>query len=252
MKLQVDDLKFLDVHSYTLVHIGASNCQEALYYDECHFKRVIWIEALEEIYIQGQSVLIDFPHQEIYQYLLSDLDDESVDFYPASNNGESSSLLRPALHKRIHQSVKFGKSEVMKTTTLNSVLRDHSDSLDRFILVLDVQGAEKKILDGADQILPRVDAIFTEISAIPLYKGQVLFADLNRQITNLGFTLIKHDIATNSPYGDALYLRGEHSEFHSQQSILQLCRLTRLRFSAPGLFAKRLKDKARLLFLSDI
>ena len=250
MIFKVEDLEKMAVCSYTLVHIGASNCQEASYYDTCHFKRVIWIEALEEIFLQGLQVLKDFPNQEIYKYLLSDSEDKSVDFFSASNNGESSSLLRPALHKRIHKSVNFGKSKSMKTTTLNSVLNKHSNSRDRFILVLDVQGAEKMVLDGANLILQRVDAIFTEISAIPLYKGQVLFADLNREISQLGFTLTKHDLSINSPYGDALYLRGKHNEFQTQKSIVNLSRLIRVRFSRLGIFSNKLKNKLKLTLRS--
>lgn len=60
---------------------------------------------------------------------------------------------------------------------------------------------------GRDIALPRTGYIFCEISAIELYKGQVKFRKLDKQLEKLGFQLYSHNVSLGFPMGDALYVR---------------------------------------------
>jgi hypothetical protein len=57
-----------------------------------------------------------------------------------------------------------------------------------------VQGFEKKVLDGATEILPSIRGIEVELSLVPLYDGQVLFKELIDNMEQLGYEL--HGIQT--------------------------------------------------------
>ena len=54
-------------------------------------------------------------------------------------------------------------------------------------LKLDVQGAERLVLEGAAQSLGNVLAIQTEVNFLPIYKGQALFADVDAFLRQQGF-----------------------------------------------------------------
>ena len=57
------------------------------------------------------------------------------------------------------------------------------------LLKLDVQGAEGLALQGASELLRRVDAVWTEVSFRPLYDGAVSFEALYEQCRKAGFIL---------------------------------------------------------------
>jgi len=55
------------------------------------------------------------------------------------------------------------------------------------LLKIDVQGYEKHVIDGASQVLQKVDYVISEISFQPLYKGQVLFEEFLQMMNAKGF-----------------------------------------------------------------
>jgi FkbM family methyltransferase len=59
----------------------------------------------------------------------------------------------------------------------------------RTLLKLDVQGYELRVLSGAAGMLEAVGLVETELSVVPLYEGQPLFADMLRALQEAGFTL---------------------------------------------------------------
>ena len=58
------------------------------------------------------------------------------------------------------------------------------------LLKLDVQGFEKKVLQGATGFLPKVDYLLFECSYQALYEGEPLFADMYAFVQSLGYELV--------------------------------------------------------------
>uniref|UniRef100_Q07SL9 Methyltransferase FkbM family n=1 Tax=Rhodopseudomonas palustris (strain BisA53) TaxID=316055 RepID=Q07SL9_RHOP5 len=69
-------------------------------------------------------------------------------------------------------------SELLKTTTLDDVVRKHQELKRPFLLKLDVQGAELDILSGATESLDRVEVIQLEVALMPYNSGAPDFADV--------------------------------------------------------------------------
>ena len=59
------------------------------------------------------------------------------------------------------------------------------------LLKLDVQGFELEVLRGAEEILPRVQWIYTEAQFQQLYEGGPMFEDLDRFLRPHGFELVR-------------------------------------------------------------
>ena len=57
-------------------------------------------------------------------------------------------------------------------------------------LKIDVQGAEDRVIAGAALTLPRVAAIQTELSLVPLYEGQPLIHDMIELLRRRGYELV--------------------------------------------------------------
>jgi FkbM family methyltransferase len=58
------------------------------------------------------------------------------------------------------------------------------------LLKLDVQGFEKKVLDGAGAFLEQVDFLLFECSYRALYEGEPLFQEMYAHVRSLGFELV--------------------------------------------------------------
>jgi len=58
------------------------------------------------------------------------------------------------------------------------------------LLKIDVQGFEKRVLEGASAFLPSVEFLLFECSFSALYDGEPLFQEMNKYVTSLGYELI--------------------------------------------------------------
>jgi FkbM family methyltransferase len=67
-------------------------------------------------------------------------------------------------------------------------------------LKIDVQGGELEVLKGASRVLSEVLVVHTEVEFAPLYKGQPLFAEVDRYLRQAGFYLFYLDDVQTRAY----------------------------------------------------
>jgi FkbM family methyltransferase len=101
-----------------------------------------------------------------------------------SSNSVSSSML-PMTDRHTAADPKSAYDSVQTTTVRPLDALDISGT--RIWLKLDVQGTEDKVLEGAEELLMRTQAVQVELSLVPLYKGAPLVEDLVAQLRHLGF-----------------------------------------------------------------
>jgi Methyltransferase FkbM domain len=75
------------------------------------------------------------------------------------------------------------------------------------LLHIDVQGAERLVLDGATETLPHMDAISVEVSFTDLYEGCAQIEDIEDKLRPLGFHRAALISAFHPSWGDAFYVR---------------------------------------------
>jgi FkbM family methyltransferase len=117
---------------------------------------------------------------------LSDRQGE-VDFHEAGNSASSSLLVMTDNHLTAAPHTATVRSHRVTTQRLDDVLAALS-LRGKIWLKLDVQGAEKLVLDGAPKALAEhVAGVQLEMSLTELYEGQALSGELDRYLRERGF-----------------------------------------------------------------
>jgi len=116
---------------------------------------------------------------------------------------KSSSLLPPAETDPMHGWIHFPEKITVQTETLDRFCERRGIGKIDFIH-MDVQGAESLVLAGADLQLPRVGALWLEVSDRELYKGQKLRTDIERIMRRRRFWLATE--SRGEIEGDQLYV----------------------------------------------
>ena len=113
--------------------------------------------------------------------------EETLEMFVASNNGQSSSFMRPTAHLSIHPDVKFSTREEVEVITLDNFLAQESLESQSIYLKIDAQGTEWNVLNGAKATLERVNAIEIESCMSPEYEGEVTHHKLISSLLDIGF-----------------------------------------------------------------
>jgi FkbM family methyltransferase len=190
-----------------IVHVGANDgSREFEFYRSIGAKTVLYIEPIPQVFEKLKTRVSHSPNHHPLMYLCSDVNGEEVIFNIASNQGESSSMLPMGKHSIFHPSIKYVDSIPMKTRTLDSILAEEFAEAKFDLLMLDTQGTELKVLQGAHQFLKKIRYIYTEISEEPLYEGSCVHQDITAFLKLYGFKL-KYMMITCYIWGEALYVR---------------------------------------------
>src|SRR5262249_27432933 len=153
------------MHSKGVLHIGAHIGQEASKYQEIGIERMIFVEALPHIFAQLEFDIRKYPGAMALNACISDVDDEEVTFHIASNEGQSSSFLDFAVHKREHPDVSFVGDIKLHTARVDTLFADTPVDCD--FLNMDLQGAELHALRGMGNMLNDFKWNYIEVNKAP-------------------------------------------------------------------------------------
>lgn len=133
---------------------------------------------------------------------------------------KSSSLLSPVKPgEPMFGWIEFKRQITVRTTTLDAFCLERK--LDRLDFIhVDVQGAEHLVLQGAVTMLPRVSALWLEVSDQPQYIGQKTRIEMEAWLHRQGFELTY--AITHGVEGDQFYVNRRHSRVWPR---LARCRL---------------------------
>jgi FkbM family methyltransferase len=185
-----------------VLHVGAHYGQEAQFYEDLKLN-VLWVEGDPVTYSHLTLAIKARENQEALLALLGNEDSENASFYRTSNQGQSSSLY-PLAKNLGFKPVAQEDTAQLPMRTLDSLFPDQK--LREFpYWLLDVQGAELLVLQGAERNLRYCMVLELEVSTFPIYENQPLFEDLTKFLSKRGFFPI-----WNPPsrfHGNIIYLR---------------------------------------------
>jgi FkbM family methyltransferase len=186
-----------------VIHVGAHYGQEYEDYIK-NFGEGIkthWFEPLEEPYNKLVEKLSHDTNAKTYKLALGDEIGTATIHVDSGNEGQSSSLLKPAMHREIFQHITFENTETVDVARL-----DDFNITDCNVLALDVQGNELAVLEGGRKTLENIDYVFTEFNTVEMYEGCPSLDDLDALLIPLGFERVQ-TWYTQHHWGDAFYLK---------------------------------------------
>ncbi len=111
----------------------------------------------------------------------------------SGSTGSSSILEMREEHEAHFPSTGAIGEEEIEVQTLDGLVAAGDVELTPPVLMkIDVQGFEDRVLRGAEQTLPKIDALIVELSLKRLYEGQRLLPELRPFIEERGFTFRGH------------------------------------------------------------
>ena len=109
----------------------------------------------------------------------------SIDLHVSANSVSSSILDMLPSHSEAAPESSYVRVETVPVHRLDDIYS--VASTDRVLLKIDVQGYERQVLEGAPRVLGDCRAVISELSLMPLYKGQALARDIWDLLAMQGF-----------------------------------------------------------------
>lgn len=188
-----------------ILHVGAHNCEEIHFYINSLNtvpENMVWIDGIAEKVNENRSRGIP----NVYHALITDKDDEEIDFN-ISSNVESSSIFEFGTHSIDHPNIHFVNTIRQKSITINSFFeRNNIDGSKCNFWNLDIQGAELLALKGATKYIQYVDALLIEVNSQEVYKNCGLITDIDEFLSQYNFERVVTAM-TPAGWGDAIYVK---------------------------------------------
>jgi FkbM family methyltransferase len=194
-----------------VLQVGANTGQELGYFLNNGITLGAFVEPLDGPFATLKSRCAGIPGYLPVQALCGSSDGVLVEFHVSSNNGESSSLFKPARHLEDYPWVQFPEAVQLQTYTLDRIFQSitiHRPEIATAIdlLYMDVQGGELEVLKGANTVLHRVRYIYTEVGLGGGYEGDVTLSNLIQFLKSYGFDIYELEVGA-SGWGNAMFVR---------------------------------------------
>ena len=194
-----------------ILHIGAHTCEELSDYLKVGVTNdnIYWVEALEKIVTNNKQQIQNI---NIYQAVISDVDDEEITFNITKNDitgdSQSSSILDFGTHEKHHPQVKVIDKIKLKTSRMDTVIKKNNINMKNVNFVnLDIQGVELKALKSMESYLHNIDYIYTEVNTEEVYKNCDKMQDITDYLSIFNFKLVDARIYKQFGWGDAFYIK---------------------------------------------
>lgn len=173
----------------TLFDVGANEGQYAQAMQKLGYdKELISFEPVKATFDTLSKKAFGITNWKTYNFALGDKDTE--DYINISKNTVSSSMLEmlPEHVKQEADSAYITKEKIV-VKKLDSIFNSYVKQNNSVYLKLDVQGFEKNVIEGATDSLQKIKLIQLEMALVPLYKGELLLADMINYMESKGFIL---------------------------------------------------------------
>ena len=203
----------------TALHIGAYTGEELSNYASWGFKKVIWIEANPQIYVELCENLSKNNHgieNITFNEVISNKDDEPTDFhlyYDNINRGMSSiyKLTSGCMGQISAEEIEerfYVNTIKLNSITIDTLFERNNLDFDIDFVNVDTQGAELLVFSGAKKLLENVKYINAETYFFQhdYDNGDVYFDDLYEYLKSFGFVHLGNpSVSGDTSWGDCFF-----------------------------------------------
>jgi len=190
------------------LHVGANIGTEIETYDKYGFKNIVWIEGYQPYFETLQKNIGHRKNHFLLNTMVSDIQDEVVNFKVASNTGSSTIFEPTSSWYETFTDLSFQKIEEIKCSRIDNILNEKFNStfLESIkFLVIDIEGAELKALKSMGLLIDNIEFALVEVSLRPNFLNAPLMIDIDKFFLQHSFKKIYSKYGSSS--GDALYKR---------------------------------------------
>lgn len=189
-----------------VLHIGASEGQEAPEYARQGIQEMLFIEAIPSVYEILKQKIAEYPRAIAVNACIGDEDGKEVQFNIADNGGQSSSYLEFGTHAQQHPNVHFIDKVTMFTKRIDTIYDELLIPSDKYdFLNIDLQGCEMFALKSMGDLLWNFKWAYLEINTADVYKGCAQVGEIDNYMARFGFR--RFDTKMIGNWGDAIYCR---------------------------------------------
>jgi FkbM family methyltransferase len=192
-------LKEIGIDIKGIIQVGANVGQEINEFKK-YTNNILCFEPIQEVF---NTLKENNPDVLAYNIGLGNTNESSVIFL-ASNNFESSSLLKPKNHTYFYPNITFDNQINVRIFRFDSLGIDYENKYN--ILKSDTQGYEIQVLQGFGDSLLHFDAICVEYINSEQYEGDSSLENLQKYLNNYGFKIGKVISELNGS-GDVVFIK---------------------------------------------
>lgn len=191
-----------------ILHIGANNGQEVAAYESMGAKGY-HIEAIPSAFAALEKKCLEHPNQHPIHACLDDEVGKTVEFNISHGQAQASSLLDLGRVNVAYPSIEYADKIELETNTVDNLLAAGAIGNDVSFVVIDVQGAEHRVLAGAKELLklPSIWGMVVEVSLDAFYEDGAVFHDLYTEFLQPNGFYLKTVDFNDAGWGNALFLK---------------------------------------------
>ena len=189
--------------------IGANTGQYATHLRKLGYQgQIISFEPLSKEFLKLKNKSKKDKKWLAFNFGIGDINKESL--INISKNSLSSSILdMNNEHFEAEPTSKYVDNEKIYLKRLDDISELDLNNFNKIFVKIDTQGYEEQVLEGAKNILNKIEGFQLELSIYPMYKGQKLFNELYKVVEDMGFELWDLDRTfSNDDTGKILQIDG--------------------------------------------
>lgn len=188
-----------------IIQIGANGGQELPVFKK-YTNNMILIEPLEYL---CNELKYKCPECMVIPYAVG-TEDGDFDFYFSSNNGESSSLLKPKNHTVVYPNITFNNIGKIPVRTIDTLVKQYGDKFYTCnVLMCDTQGYDLEVVKSFGSMITQFDLIYLEFINNELYENETNnIPTITEYLVKYNYNLFEIDGNVNSS-GNVVFVKSE-------------------------------------------
>jgi len=184
-----------------IIHIGGHFGEELSEYVKNGIQDIVIFEPLESNYNILFENVKNLNANIIGHQVALGSEKMEIEMFVSSNEGLSSSILKPKIHLTQYKHITFNETEKVEVETLDS----YNYAGYNFIN-MDVQGYELEVLRGSIETLKHIDYVYCEVNRDEVYENNAYVEEIDEFLSSYNMERVETNWEGET-WGDALYIK---------------------------------------------